>query len=426
MSVVLLTSLVTDDAGNRNNLLVVAPHHVEYQCLEKHLHARPFHRSDESSHDTAWEVVGTDVDPSAGSHQKHSLHNKRHFNLHSSRGGSGEVVRGSQPNETPVDTLSGGVADTRRSPLVHPKASREDSIEDVAETHNTQTPEDTLSGGASAARHISSLEQSNAGSESIRLAPLDSNCKSPALAHSEAGATSPQFLISEPKDNIDFNMEAAIPFVVTDTEAQGDRKMSSADIEKVKLLMSMTNSAGISPTIMAVQDGEIAEIDPAEPQYSPSWVSPGLERNMHSHAPLLSHECLTCGPEANTSDPGISEQQSRKQSNSSEDRDGSEDPPTPDDFDSPHLERFPSGVKNILQRIATLQKEIPPDDAIVFQDDYLTGSPSFLTREAPTFPHEMPPIGSPAALRRKASSIESPQFPGDMGMSLHLPSRYTS
>lgn len=418
--VVPLTSLVTDDAGNRNNLLVVAPHHAEHAYMEKHLHARPFHRSDESSHDTAWEVVGTDVDSSAGSRQKHS-HNKGHFDLHSPREGSEEIFRGVQPTEASGDPLPDGVTDTRRSPCVHPKASREDLIEDKAEKHDTQTPENTLSDGASVAGYGPLLVQSNTGSESLSHAALDSKDQNPALAHSEAGAESPHLLVFDPKDSIDFNVEASIPFVLTDTEAQGDRKMSSVDVEKVKFLMSMTNPNGNSPTIMAVQEGEIVEFDPAEPEYSPSWASPGLERNVHSHAPLLSHECLTCGPEANTSDP-----QARKQSNSSEDHDSSEDPPTPDDFDSPHLERFPSGAKDILQRIATLQREIPPDDAIVFQDDYLTGSPSFLTREAPTFPHEMPPIGSPAALRRKASSLESPPFPGDMGKSPHLPSRDTS
>lgn len=420
--VVPLTSLVTDDAGNRNNLLVVAPYHAEHAYMEKHLHARPFHRSDESSHDTAWEVVGMDIDRSAGIHQKHS-HNKRHFDLHSPKEHSEEIFRGVQPTEAFGDTLPDGIADTRRSPRVHPKASREDLTEDVAETHNNQTPENTLSDGASVAGCGLLPVQSNTGSESLRHVALDSKDQNSALAHSEAGAESPHLLVFDPKDSVDFNVEASIPFVLTDTEAQGDRKMSSVDVEKVKFLMSMTNPNGNLPTIMAVQYGEIVEIDPAEPEYSPSWASPGLERNVHSHAPLLSHECLTCDPEANTSDPGFSEQQSRKQSNGSEDHDSSEDPPTPDDFDSPLLERFPSGVKDILQRIATLQREIPPDDAIVFQDDYLIGSPSFLTREAPTFPHEMPPIGSPAALRRKASSIESLPFPGDMGKSRHLPSR---
>ncbi|MCJ1248007.1 hypothetical protein MMC30_005222 [Trapelia coarctata] len=404
--------IVTDDAGNRNNLLVISPNHADHPHMEKYAHARPFHRSDESSHNTAWEVFETDVEPqnaSAGKHQKHSL-NKGHSKPHSSREDSDEVVEDVQSHQTPAVPLPGGTAVARHSPLVHSKASVEASVDDVPANSSPEPSANILPEGISETRHSPAAADSTAASRSPQLSALGLQDKSPVLIITEADTESPALGIN---GNLESNPDVPVPSIAADTKAH-DRKLSNIDIEQVKLIMFLTTPTGTSPTTMAAQDGNILGIDADEPDYSSARISPGLERNLHSHAPLLPHECLTCAPESSPSDAGNDEVQSRKQSYSSDDHNGdTEDPPTPDDFDSPHLERFPSGAKDILQRIATLQKEIPPDEAIVFEDDYLHRSPSFVTREAPTFPHEMPPIGSPAAMRRKASSMESPQFPGD-------------
>ena len=412
----LLTSIVTDDAGNRNNVLVVSPDDAEYPHTEKYAHARPFHRNDDSSHGTVWEVLETNLEPqnasAGGKHQKHS-HTKGHFNPQSSKEGSGEDVQ---------DALPGATAVVRHSPLAHSKASVEDTDDDVPAMRSFVTPTTTGPAGSSEVRHVSAAVDSSAGLASPRLSALRSKDKSPVLILTEADTEIPDLSALGLENSLNSNSDVAVPSIVVDNEAHGDRKMSSLEIETVKLLMSMPNPTGPSSAIMAGQDGNILEIDTTKPDYSAAWISPGLERNVHSHAPLLSHECLTCLPESSFNGAGDDEPQSRKQSNSSDEHNADTDgPPTPDDFDSPHIERFPSGAKDILQRIATLQKEIPPDEAIVFEDDHLNRSPSFVTREAPTFPHEMPPIGSPAALRRKASSMDSPQFSGDAGRWLHLP-----
>jgi len=411
---------VTDNAGNRNNLLVVEPHPAEYPHQEKYAHARPFHRSDEPSHDSAWDVLETDIEPqntSAGKHQKHS-HNKGHFKPHFSREGSDKGVQNAQPKQTPANTFPDGAAVARHSPLVHLKASLIESVDDVAANRSLESSTPTQPEGTLEARHGAAVADSGVGSRRSQLSAVGSKDESPVLIITEADAESLDLSTLGSEDNTVFNTNVPIPSINTATEVHGDRKMSSVDIEQVKLIMSLICPTGPSPTITAVQDGNTREIDLDEPEYSLARISLGLERNVHSHAPLLPHECLTCGPESSLSDAGLDEPQSRKQSDSSDDHNGgTEDPPTPDDFDSPHLERFPSGARNILQRIATLQKEIPPDESIVFDHDYLNRSPSFVTREAPTFPHEMPPIGSPAALRRKASSMESPRFTGDIGRS---------
>ena len=423
--VVLLTLLVIDDAGNRNNVLIVPPYHTEHPHVEKHLHARPHHRSDESIHDTAGEIVEPVVglqDARGGSHQKHS-HNNGHFNPNFSREGMEEGVKGPQPTQPPAIILPGGNSVAPRSSAAHLEASREVLVDSVPQILVTETPAKGVYEGTSLMRPNPLLSHAEAGSGSPHLFTFGSQKGQPEVVDSEAGPATFRIPATAREDTVDSDTEACPPKAERGSGVYGDRKMSSVDIEKVKILMSLKNPTHPSPSTMALQDDNILELNPDGSEYSSARISPGLEQNAHSHAPLLSHECLTCGPESSTSDVENNEPESRNQSSSSEDRDGAEDPPTPDDFDSPHLERFPTGAKEILERIATLQKEIPPDDSIFFEEDYLHRSPSFMTREAPTFPHEMPPIGSPAALRRKKSSIESPQFPSDTGRSLHLPYR---
>jgi hypothetical protein len=343
-----LISIVTDEGGNRNNVLVVHPvHHVEHTHVHKHIHARPLRRSDESS--TAWDIVEADIVPfntPSAEHQEYSTSKTSREGLY-------------KTSYADTTLLTVGPA---------PDASKD--------RRNTAlpTPSETVT-------------------DNFSIPTLEVN------KPDEIGPGSPDI----------------------DTERYGDRKMSTVDIEKVKLLMSMPNPSGSSPTVLAAQDGEIFEIDQKD-DVPRSPERPAV--NMHSHAPLLSHECLTCdfGAESSKSEGN---ELSKNHSNSSDPDSPDDDPPTPDDYDSPYLEIFPTGAKNILQRIATLQLEIPPDGAAAFESGE-GFSPAPLTKDAPTFPHELPPIGSPAANRRRkeSSSEYSPEISKPTGKV--LPSTFSN
>ena len=339
---------VTDQAGNCNNLLTVSPDKPKRACVEKHIHARPFSYGDASSHETAWEVIEADL----------------------------------VPQNTPATPAEGHQNHCHINGHVNPHCSREAPFEG---THSA------LAGATS--------EKGNPDRAS-------QHGDNPLLAHSKASL---QYLrTSSGHSPLTGN---AIPEISIEIEHYGDRKMSAIDIEKVKHLMSMPSPVGSATSTTAVYNGEIFEFDH---DYSGRRISPGLsETNVHSHAPLLPHECLTCddiSSEAGAKSPAYNNV-SRKDLDLSA-TDSARGPPTPDDFNSPHLELFPSGAENILQRIATLKKELPPDETVSFDDEEaLFGSPSWLTRDAPSFSHELPPIGSPVAIHRNQSSSDFPEIP---------------
>ena len=331
----------------------MSPDKPRRACVEKHIHARPFSYSDASSHESAWEVV--EADPvllntpatPAERHQNH-CHINGHFNPNCSR-------------EAPFEGTHTGTAD----------ASSETESPDRAGQHRDKSP----------------LAHSKAGLDYLRTSSGYSPMTSNAIP------------------------ESSIPEISVETEDYRDRKISAIDIEKVKLLMSMPSPLRSASSTMAVYEGDILEL---EHDYSGTRIGPGLpETNVHSHAPLLPHECLKCDNIG--SDQAVQSLACNDGSRKDLDLSAPESargPPTPDDFDSPHLELFPSGAENILRRIATLKKELPPDETVSFDDEEaLNGSPSWLTRDAPSFSHELPPIGSPAAIHRKQSSLDCPEIP---------------
>ena len=197
----------------------------------------------------------------------------------------------------------------------------------------------------------------------------------------------------------------------SEKEGFGDRKMSNIDIEKVKLLMSIPSPGGPTTSIMAVHDGDILEFDD---DYGVSRISPGLVERTNSHAPLLPHECLTCEDTKSAYHENYAQDTptSPRHADSflSESEQEALTPNHLHEFDDPNFEMFPSGAQNILKRMATLHKELPPDETVTLDLESPFDSPARFTKDAPTFAHEMPPIGSPADARRKMSSYDSPDF----------------
>ncbi|MCJ1399108.1 hypothetical protein MMC11_002310 [Xylographa trunciseda] len=346
--------IVTDEAGNRNNLLVVTPSHSENACAIKRVHARPLARSTDSSQDSAWESVELNPPPYTdskglvkGNHQSH-CHIKGHFN---------------------------------------PNCSREGRVEDEGGSFNPIKESESMSGQAYEPQRAPQYLHSMASAAYPNISKLTI----PSLSIQEADT------LSENSKNS------------SDKEGFGDRKMSNIDIEKVKLLMSIPSPSGLPTSIMAVHDGDIVALDN---NYGVSRSSPGLIERTNSHAPLLPHECLTC------EDIGYEHHDGRAQGAhtplrhpGSSNPESTHGPLTPDDLDDlndPNLELFPSDAQNILQRIATLHKDLAPDETVAFDYESPFGSPARFTKDAPTFAHELPPIGSPADARRKMSSYGSP------------------
>ena len=316
---IILMRVVTDEAGNRNNLLTVSQNYTYHACINKQVHSKPLLQHEQSKDGAAWEV--------------------------------------SELKSTTESVPSSDIPDGRREKNCH-----------ISEHFNSSC----------------SNERDSLGSQD------SARTTRPSLAYSKAASehyTAPTRLNQRPK------AEEA----VADDGHYGTRKMSNLDIERVKYLMSMPNTPVLSNTICR---GDFLNFDKDFDENSIQEI------NIHSHAPLLPHECLTCDDQPDQQDKEEFDQSSPTTQHTYEDlRDNFSDSVTPTEFDDPNLELFPSGATNILQRIATLAKEIPPDEPSELEP--VSPIMSF-ARETPVFSHELPPLGSPAARRRIQMSLESP------------------
>ena len=350
-----MTTAVTDGVGNRNNLLVVTPSHIGHACVNKRVHAKPLACSKDSSQDSAWESMELDL-PSHTEHkepfpedlQRH-CHIEGHFNPNCARE---EYIVADDNSAKPIHE-SVSVADRVYTPHQRPQLLDSNGNHEFFETSKLTIPS------------LSIQEE---------------------IGHSEESENSP------------------------DKEAFDDCKISNVNIKKVKLLMSIPSLSSPSTAILAVHDGDILELDG---DCGVSRASPSLIGRTSSHAPLLSHECLTCENPGDVHEDHAQDIHPSSRHHDSFNSDSEQEALTTVDInktDNPNIELFPSGARNILQRMATLHKELPPDETVSLDYESPFDSPARFTKDAPTFAHELPPIGSPADARRKFSSYDSPDF----------------
>lgn len=331
---------------------MVAHAHGEYTCVNKRIHAKPLSRRDDSDQDSAWEAVEIGIaEPSSI-----GISNETH------------------PKHCHVEGQC------------NPRCSREKLPSDLEDNHNAKYDSE----------HTSGL--------------VEGNHKPPLFAYSEATSENTSLpSIAVPAIKTENGDTAAEATQYIEQKDRNDRKMSNVDIETVKHLMTMS---GPSSSAIADHDGEILDLDL---HYSTTQLSPALVEIPSSHSPLLPHECLTCedvgalhhhshleGTDPSRKHSGLSVSSTAV---------GPPTPPTPDnELNDSNIELFPSGAHDILRRIATLQTELPTDDAATYEpDESIFDSPPRLTKDAPTFAYELPPIGS-LEDRRRLNSIDSPKF----------------
>ncbi|MCJ1286348.1 hypothetical protein MMC26_005693 [Xylographa opegraphella] len=343
--------VVADGAGNRNNLLVVIPTNIEHACVSKRIHVKPLACNQDSSQDSAWERTELDLT----SHIDYQEPIKENTQMYCHIEGH-----------------------------LNPNCSREVYVE----------------------AKDSSVQPSQ-GSESISdqvYVPQQWPNPLHSMASCEISKTSKLMIPSLSLQEVD-------SYKFPENDVFGDRKMSTTDIEKVKLLMSIPSPGSPATFVRAIDEGDNNDLDNA---YGVSRISPGPVEWTSSHAPLLPHECLTCENigyvyhENHTQDVHTVPRHPDTSKSVSEQEAGT--PANFNDLDDPSLELFPSGAQNILQRMATLHKELPPDETVTSDHESPFDSPARFTKDAPILAHEMPPIGSPADTKRKLSSFGSPEF----------------
>ncbi|MCJ1478126.1 hypothetical protein MMC13_006802 [Lambiella insularis] len=349
------TEIVCDEIGNPNNLLVVSGAHANHNCVNKRMHAKPLSQTGSPDQVSAWEVEEIDSPSSSSTRKSRTTHQslKGHTDPRCSREDSGEAL------------TAGLVVD--------------DGFE-----HEHEDVSDRIQG----------------------------NHKCPLFAYSKATSVHTSLpSIAIPAPNTETGSTNAQITEDGEPEDHDERKISSNDIERVKLLMSMPDLKAVSISDVAVYDTGILDLDR---DFDATQLTPGtIESSCSSHSPLLPHERLTCEDAGNDGNhlPAKSPLEKHSVFYIPNTALGPLTPPVTDEKDDPNVELFPLGAQNILQRMATLQEELPPDDRAVYEDEesVFDSLPPF-TKDAPTLAHELPPIGSPED-RRRLASVDLSKFP---------------
>ena len=156
-----------------------------------------------------------------------------------------------------------------------------------------------------------------------------------------------------------------------------DRKLSAEDLDKLTHLIS---KEAISGTKDQVHLEEVKQ---------KLFVDASLANSItQSYAPLLPHENLT-SPDTLEYSQITSPDTKAFQDKVLETRSaGAQEAATSDEWNDPTLDMFPSEPHQILERMATIYREVPEDDSI--DDGLLTSnlSPRLSTRHSPEFSHE--------------------------------------
>ena len=318
--------VVTDDAGNRNNLLHVkvrGSSSTDVPRNDKNIYVRPLRNKEDFDQSSAWEV--TEIDPSG--ERKTS-----NVNL----GGSPDLPAidvledHNAPNEMPQNTLLTSAVASKEAP------------EELADS--TLSPE----------KHFGEGEALGSDPSKLQIEVVE--MREP-LPSSENGRNS---------DSAEEN------------GAVDSRKVPHDEVNQIRRFIPKEQQADFPDGL----EGEVGE------DSHQSYNFP--ETNIHSHAPLLSHECLSC-PEIAPHCHGRSSYNIEAGDCMHNQKDAEHHEPSEAEIlDDPTIEMFPTEPMEILKRIATLHSELPEDDSV---DDDISSprfSPTFAGQPSPMFPHEMP------------------------------------
>ena len=209
---------------------------------------------------------------------------------------------------------------------------------------------------------------------------------------STIGAKSPATKIGEVIDENDDTPASEADKSDMDGPAKiGDREMSAADAERVKLLTSVSDVA-TAPAGTVIGD-PIANLEPNDPETTDDL--PITQSASYDLCPLFSHERLT------PDDPGESHR-TRRMSSVSQQEEGRHH-----SLDFPQLEVFPSGTGQILKRIATTRSQLDADETIDETVSAEEAMPVIEPMNSPTFSHERFPAEQSLLHRVRTPSLNS-------------------
>ena len=346
-------NIATDDVGNQNNVLIIKPQSRLKAHEDKHAHVRPHADTRDSARHHAWESIGTSRIHEESTEKDHISHadshtHKKHCNI-SGHHNTNCSAHGSSSDPTCIcdapSTLPDNIDSKDRSPAIklphsslRPKGdSRHGDFE-----MDTQPP----------------------------LTPLDA-----------AGSTvDSKTRVINNADGINIDDATQTERVIqSETDGGGkfgDGKMPAADVEKVKLLMSIPDMA-TKPTCVAIED--------PIPHMLPNGMKPTsdpatTQSTSRDLCPLFPHESQTPGDHSEN-------HHTRRTSSISRPEEGRYQ-----SVDYPQLEVFPSGAGQILRRIATTRSQLDADettDETVSPKDQM---PVTELKNSPTFSHERCPM----------------------------------
>lgn len=317
---------MTDDAGNRNNLL-----HVNVKSLsitdvshsDKHIHVRALLNKEALDQPLAWEVTGVD-----------SSSQRKISNIDAEGSHNVPTIDDQEDHKVPIEM-----------------------------------PQTALTGSAVASTKVQGESADSTFSPKKYVGEREALESDPWKSQTEVIDVRLTVLSSENGRNNSFPVE---------NDAVDNGEVSHAELTQIRQLLPKQQEVDFAHTL----EGEV------EDHSYQGYNFP--EKNRHSHAPLLSHECLSC--------PEIAPHCHRRSSHNSEaedcrhtSKDGEpHEPSEAEILDDPTIEMFPTESMEILKRIATLHSELPEDDSVDEDVSSTYHSPTFTGQPSPMFPYEMP------------------------------------
>ena len=346
-------NIAIDDVGNQNNVLIVKPQSRLKAHEDKHAHARPHADTRDSARHHAWESTGTSRIHEESTEKDHISHadshaHKKHCNISghhntncSAHGSSSDPTCICDAPSTPPDNIvSKDSSPAIRLPhsSLRPKGdSRHGDFE--MDTQPPVTPLDAAGSTVdSKTRVINNAEEINA----------DDATQTERVTQSETG----------------------------NVAKFGDGKIPAADVEKVKLLMSIPDMA-TKPTGVTIEDPIPDVIPNGVKSTSDPATTQSTSRDL---CPLFPHESQTPGDHSEN-------HHTHKTSSISRPEEGRYH-----SVDYPLLEVFPSGAGQILRRIATTRSQLDADETIDEAVSTKAQMPVTELKNSPTFSHERCPV----------------------------------
>ena len=318
--------IVTDDAGNRNNLLhVITAGSSTTNGLHnnKHIHDRPLQNEEALNQFSTWKVEGLSS---------------------SNKGKSSTVDVEGSPDPPTTD-----VQEDRKVHIKIPPMANLASAVALKEVQG-DFPKSTL------------LPEKHAGD----MEALESDPSKSQIETDDMGDT-----VLSLKNDRNNNL-------AKEYEALDNSEVSHDEINQIRQLLPQQHQADFV-------DGLKGEVE--EDTHQSHNL---LEKSRHCHAPLFSHECLSCpevAPHCHWRSSHNSEAEERTHNSKVAKL---HEPSEAEILDDPTIEMFPSEPMEILKRIATLHSELAEDDSVDEDASSPHCSPTFAGQPSPMLPHEMP------------------------------------